>query len=95
MAERTNKQHTEQFKFDIALAAMQGANVKVLCKEFDVVPSQVYEWKDTLKNAGPKLFMDNRCTQNLENETIEQLKKTVETVIEERDFLARAFNRLQ
>ena len=85
----------ELIKFNIAVAAILGTkSIPEICKEFDVVTSQVYEWKKQLEESGPKIFVDKRCSNNKDHETIKKLNATIEQITEERDFLARASKQL-
>lgn len=96
MSNEINKNYSEAFKFNVALAAAYGIkSVPELCKEFGVVTSQVYAWKKQLEENGPTLFVDKRRTENKDKETIKELTATIEQIEAERDFLARVFSQLK
>ena len=48
MQGKIKKNHSDQFKFKVALAALLGQKpVNQLSQEFGVAPAQIYAWKKT------------------------------------------------
>ena len=51
------RQYSEQFKFQVALAALQeDRTINEVASGYEVHPSQVKQWKGHLKARGPKVF---------------------------------------
>ena len=51
------KQHSAQFKFEVALAATKNAQtVNQIAGEHQLHPSQVSQWKNHLFSTGPEIF---------------------------------------
>ena len=88
MPNSENRSYDEAFKFKVALAAIHGAKTATeLCSEHDIVPSQLYAWKNLLEQKGQEIFADKRRTENKELKMIKQLNVTVEKQKDELSFL--------
>jgi transposase-like protein len=84
----TQRVYSEQFKFMVASAALsQAKTIDELCEEHDIVPSQVYEWKNILTKRGPELFVDKRRKENKARDETKQYLATIEQQKEEIRFL--------
>ena len=73
------RQYSEQFKFQVALSALQeDRTINEVASRYEVHPSQVKQWKRHLKERGPKVFSRNGTTKvqgdaHKENELYEQI----------------------
>ena len=58
------KQHSAQFKFEVALAATKNdQTVNQIASEHQLHPSQVSQWKSHLLSRGPEIFKINQATR--------------------------------
>jgi transposase-like protein len=58
------KQHSAQFKFEVALAATKNdKTVNQIASEHQVHPSQVSQWKSHLISSGPEIFKINHAAR--------------------------------
>jgi transposase-like protein len=85
MSNKTRRQFDGKFKSQVVLAALQNQkSLKDLCREFDLNPNQILDWKrkvltaipdffDTHKNSGKKPLNVESITLPL-NQQISQLK---------------------
>ena len=56
-ARRTRRTHTPAFKARVALAALrEDKTMAELCKQFELHPNQVAEWKRQLLDNAPQVF---------------------------------------
>ena len=82
------KNHSDGFKFKVALAAVKGEmTVPEMCQKFEVAAGQIYAWKKQLEENGPEIFKDKRKSKK-QDEQVDQLYKVLGKVTAERDFLA-------
>ena len=90
---KKNKQHSEAFKFKVALEELKDTTpVTQLCQEFEIAPSQIYAWKNHLKDLGPEIFKLKRNAEKNDAE-IERLLNIIGKLKVENDFLERAQDR--
>jgi len=93
MAGRIYKNHSDSFKFKVALAALAGdRTIADLCQEFGVVANQIYAWKKQLEQKGQAVFSDKRRKEN-QQETVDKLHKVIGQLVLEKDFLVDVLNR--
>ena len=93
MAGRIYKNHSDAFKFKVALAALSGdRTIADLCHEFGVLSSQIYAWKKQLEENGPTVFEDRRRKEN-QKETVDKLHKVIGQLVLEKDFLVDVLDR--
>jgi putative transposase len=58
---KQRRQHSEQFKFKVALEAAKGLQtVNEIASEYSLHPNQVSHWKKQLLGDGPEVF---RCSR--------------------------------
>jgi putative transposase len=58
---KPRRQHSEQFKFKVALEAAKGLRtVNEIASQYELHPNQVSSWKQQLLEAGPGVFSRNR-----------------------------------
>jgi len=96
MAEgRIKKNHSDEFKAKVALAAIKGdKTVNELSQEFAVAATQIYAWRDRLLENAAIIFVDKRVSANHKDE-VEKLHRVIGKLTVEKDFLERVFNRLK
>ena len=59
---RKRRQHSEQFKFKVALEAAKGLRtINELASAYNLHPNQVSNWKKQLLEAGPGVFPASRA----------------------------------
>ena len=89
------KNHSDSFKFRVALEAIKGEkSIAELCQKFCVVSGQIYAWKKLLEENGSLIFKDKRKDKK-HNETIEGLHTVIGKLVTERDFLVRVLDKSQ
>lgn len=86
-------------KFKIALLAIKNeTTINDICKQYDVAPCQVYEWKKQLLEHGQNLFIKNdKATQVAAADAEKKQNKLFEKIGEltiERDFLKKSLDKL-
>ncbi len=85
--------YTNEFKFKVALEALKGTKaVAELCQEFRLAASQIYDWKNKLKEQGANVFGTKVHPKSNEVE-VERLHATIGKLKVECDFLAKALGR--
>ena len=90
---KIRKNHSDEFKFKVALASLKGnMTVAELCQEFGVAASQIYSWKQQLENNGKRIFADKRKSEN-QKENVDRLHRIIGQITVERDFLSRVLDR--
>jgi transposase-like protein len=94
---KQRKNHSDEFKFKVALAALRGdRTVNQICQEYSVHPSLVQKWKDHLKKQGFSVFgkttFSNTLSEIHEAEKA-KLYQQIGQLSVERDFLKKALNK--
>ena len=90
---KIRKNHSDTFKFRVALEALkENKSVVELSQEFGIMSSQIYAWKQQLKEQGASVFADKRCTENKKKD-IDKLHKTIGQLVMEKDFLEAVLDR--
>ncbi len=84
------RKHSKEFKLEaIRLATQPGASVKDTAKNLGIHPSQIHDWKHSLKVDGDEAFRGNGVLRDADEE-IRQLKLELKRVRAERDILKKA-----
>jgi transposase len=86
------KQHTSNFKAQVALAAIQGEETTAqLAVRYDVHPTMVNSWKKQLESGAAGLFDSGRkaSKEKETEETVAELYRHIGQLKVERDFLAK------
>ena len=69
---RKRRQHSSQFKFNVALEASKGLKtINEIASEYNLHPNQVSSWKKQLLEEGPAVFGSNTVRQLQEQEARE------------------------
>jgi putative transposase len=69
---RKRRQHSDQFKFKVALEASKGIKtLNELASEYEVHPNQISSWKKQLLTEGASVFSRNGGRQQQEQATQE------------------------
>ncbi len=90
---KIRKQHSDEFKAKVALAALKSEKtINELCQEFGVAATQIYTWRDRLIGNASLIFVDKRVNEGHKNE-IEKLQRVIGKLTIENDFLERVLNR--
>jgi transposase-like protein len=90
---KKNKPRSESFKFKVALEALKDTiPVAQLCQKFEIAASQIYAWKNHLKDVGPEIFKIKNKADTKDAE-IERLLNIIGKLKVENDFLERAQDR--
>jgi len=90
---KIRKQHSNEFKLKVAIAAIKGdMTVAEMCSEFGVSSSQIYGWKDLLLQRGTAIFADQRTTDT-EQKEIDKLHRLLGKASAEIDFLSNVLDR--
>jgi len=93
MSRGIRKNHTDAFKFKVALAATKGdRTVAEISQMFGVVASQIYAWKKQLDSKGAAIFADKRKKEH-QQESVDKLHRIIGQLTVERDFLSRVLDR--
>ncbi|MDX1399920.1 MAG: transposase [Oceanospirillum sp.] len=57
---RKRRKHSNQFKFKVALEAVQGVKtLNEIASQYNLHPNQVSKWKKQLLTEGPAVFSNN------------------------------------
>lgn len=93
MQGKIRKNHSDQFKFKVALAALKGEKtVNELSQEFGVASCQIYAWKKQLEDNGAEVFGDKRKNDGSDKE-IEKLHSVIGKLTVENNFLSKVLGR--
>jgi transposase-like protein len=85
--------YSSEFKFKVVLEALKGTRtITELCQEFQLAASQIYDWKNKLKELGAQIF-STKAIPKENNVEIELLHATIGKLKVECDFLAKALGR--
>lgn len=69
---KKRRQHSADFRFRVALAAIREVNtVSELASQHDVHPSLIRKWKQQLLDDGPQVFAHSNGTAQREQESRE------------------------
>lgn len=88
------KPHSAEFKFKVALAAIQGDKTTAqLCFEYGIVSSQLFKWRKALVEGGSAVFKEKAKDSSTQDKQIESLHATIGRLKVENDFLERVLGR--
>lgn len=88
------KPHSGQFKFKVALKAIQGNQTTAeLCQEYGVVSSQIYKWKKALLDQGSEIFEKGSAASLDSSAEIERLHAKIGRLTIENDFLEKVLGK--
>tara|TARA_B100001750_G_C15407609_1_gene546072 strand:- start:472 stop:753 length:282 start_codon:yes stop_codon:yes gene_type:complete len=88
------KPHSAEFKFKVALAAIQGDKTTAqLCSEYGIVSSQLFKWRKALLEGGSVVFREKVKDSSAPDKQIESLHATIGRLKVENDFLERVLGR--
>lgn len=84
------KQHSAQFKAQVAMAAMSGEkSLAELSAEYGVHPTMISTWKQELARRAAELFERGaKKAEDPQQQTIDELYRQIGQLKVERDFLA-------
>lgn len=98
------KQWSAAKKFEIALLAIKGElTLSEICKQYQVAPSQIHNWRKQLQEQGSQLFgrinkkgdVDKAAEAAAESERLKsQLFEKIGQLTVERDFLKKSYSKL-
>ncbi len=91
---KIRRQHSEGFKFKVALAAVKGDRTNAeLMQEFGICESLIHKWKSHLLKQGAFVFsgtdLKSSSSENGQAE-ISRLHEKIGQLVVERDFLKNA-----
>ena len=92
---KNRRKHSPSFKAKVALEALQGdETIAELANRFEVHPSQIRKWKNSLTEGAAVIFGGDQA-QKKKNDTalVAQLYQQIGQLKVERDFLENALGR--
>jgi len=92
---KNRRKHSPSFKARVALEALKGEEtIAELANRFEVHPSQIREWKNSLAESAAGIFGDNHNQKKKDDASlIAQLYQQIGQLKVERDFLDNALGR--
>jgi transposase len=94
MNKNVRKNHTDAFKFKVALEAVKETRtVAEICSEYSIAAAQVYAWKKQLEEQGKEIFADKRKKTKNYDEDVTQLRAKIGQLTMECDFLSHVLGR--
>ncbi len=98
MKKRNWRKHSSAFKKQVVLSTLrQDKTITEVCQEFELVESQVYQWKTQALEFIEDAFKRGKKQKNLEEnkEEIDRLHRIIGKLTVERDFLENVWSRYQ
>jgi transposase len=90
---KSRRKHNPSFKARVALEAFKGEEtIAELANRFEVHPSQIRKWKNSLAEGAAGIFGDDK-TQRNDAELVARLYQQIGQLKVERDFLENALGR--
>ena len=92
---QNRRKHNPSFKARVALEALKGEEtIAELANRFEVHPSQIRKWKDSLTEGAAGIFGDDRNQKKKEEANlVARLYQQIGQLKVERDFLENALGR--
>ena len=92
---QNRRKHSSSFKARVALEALKGEEtIAELANRFEVHPSQIRKWKDSLTEGAAGIFGDDRNQKKKEEANlVARLYQQIGQLKVERDFLENALGR--
>ncbi len=92
MPKKNPKTYSPEFKLKVALAALrEEEQVTELCEKFDVTPSQVYRWRNSLIKRSTDIFASKESSDAQKN--ADKLRRTLKQLEREKEFLVQVFDK--
>ena len=92
---QNRRKHTPSFKARVALEALKGEEtIAELANRFEVHPSQIRKWKNSLDEGAAGIFGDDQFQKKKDDASlIARLYQQIDQLKVERDFLDNALGR--
>ena len=92
---KNRRKHSPSFKARVALEALKGEEtIAELANRFEVHPSQIRKWKNSLTEGVASIFSGNQAQEKKDDATlVARLYQEIGQLKVERDFLDKALGR--
>ncbi len=92
---KSRRKHSPSFKAKVALEALKGEEtIAELASRYEVHPSQVRKWKQSLTDGAADIFGEDQAQIKKDNDNlVAQLYQQIGQLKVERDFLENALGR--
>ena len=92
---KNRRKHSPSFKAKVALEALKGEEtIAELAHRFEVHPSQIRKWKNSLAEGAASIFGDEQTQKKKDDaELVGRLYQQIGQLKVERDFLENALGR--
>ena len=86
----TRRQFTREFKLEAVRLVKQGQSVSSVAAALGIRPDMLRNWKRQVDGKGEKEIFRGHGRMNSQEEELRRLRRELERVTEERDFLKKA-----